>query len=436
MAQQPGIIKYGKDLARDIADFIFTKSQENLIEMKAIDQSDLFLSGDVFDEEDGSVIEYSAPHACVIGSRGSIVKIEKGHQHINAVTDDVLSKDGKYHKVKVIDSGRFSSKPNGILLRSKKQRGNGLFVTSDHLVATVRNDLVVWENAKNLKVGDYVFRPKKLAWNKGNRKYSCFCEVCGKEKIDTNKRKFCSTKCYHKSKTGKASPLKGTKWKRRRTFLERLRFSGKNNPAWKGGVSKLPYSIGWTKILKEKVKMRDNYTCQECFLEQKDSNWSFHVHHKDGDKFNNSMKNLITLCSSCHGKEQWRDCELIDIDLSIFEPVELIEVKKINPVSKKGSLKKTKLWDLSVDGENSFVCNGILIHNSAVNDGTDPHFIDPEELEGWVRRKLNPGSDKKVKEIAFFVSRSIKKFGTIPRPFFTKALAAAESKFGIKTEPL
>lgn len=24
------------------------------------------------------------------------------------------------------------------------------------------------------------------------------------------------------------------------------------------------------------------------------------VHHKDGDKFNNSMENLVTVCNSCH----------------------------------------------------------------------------------------------------------------------------------------
>ncbi len=72
----------------------------------------------------------------------------------------------------------------------------------------------------------------------------------------------------------------------------------------------------------------------------------------------------------------------------------------------------------------------------SLDQGTDPHFVSPQELEGWVRRKINPGSDKKVKSIAFAISKAIAKRGTIPNPFFTKALVQAEDKFGIKTEDL
>ena len=75
-------------------------------------------------------------------------------------------------------------------------------------------------------------------------------------------------------------------------------------------------------------------------------------------------------------------------------------------------------------------------HAQAVNDGTDPHFVKPEVLEDWVRRKINPGSEKKVKQIAFFVSRNIKRHGTKPRPFMTKAIALAEAKYDIKAEPV
>lgn len=393
MAQQPGVIEFGQKLAREIGDFIFTNSQENLITSGAVDTSNLFLSGSIEEKKEEVIIKYDAPYACVIGGKQK-VKTENGWEEINSVKSKVLGKDGKYHSVKVLGSGRFNSKPNGILIKCEKQRSKGLFLTEDHLVATIRKNLIVWEEAGNLKEGDYVFRPKKIPWNKG------------------------------------------TKWKRKRTFLERLSFSGKNNPSWKGGISKLPYGVGWTKILKEKVKIRDNFTCQECGLKQEDSLWSFHVHHKDGNKFNNKMSNLITLCPSCHGKQQWRDCELIDLDLSIFEPVKIISLKKINAHEKYKVPRKVKLWDLSVDGENSFVCGGILIHNSAVNKGSKPHGMNSKLLEGWVRRKINPGSEKKVKQIAFLISRKIKTRGTIPNPFMDRALAAAEIKFGIKTQDI
>ena len=82
--------------------------------------------------------------------------------------------------------------------------------------------------------------------------------------------------------------------------------------------------------------------------------------------------------------------------------------------------------------------DGTVIHYDAVyatslDEGTDPHFVNPEELEGWVRRKINPGSDKKVKGIANAISKAIKKRGTVPNPFFSRAVAQAEEKFGIKS---
>lgn len=30
------------------------------------------------------------------------------------------------------------------------------------------------------------------------------------------------------------------------------------------------------------------------------------LHHKDGDRMNNSLENLATLCASCHTSEHWR----------------------------------------------------------------------------------------------------------------------------------
>jgi hypothetical protein len=71
-----------------------------------------------------------------------------------------------------------------------------------------------------------------------------------------------------------------------------------------------------------------------------------------------------------------------------------------------------------------------------LDQGTDPHFVSPQELEGWVRRKINPGSDKKVKSIAFAISQAIKKRGTIPNPFFTRAITLAQAKWNIKVEDL
>jgi len=74
---------------------------------------------------------------------------------------------------------------------------------------------------------------------------------------------------------------------------------GKNNPSWKGGISKFSYSFDWRTICKN-IKYRDNWTCQGCKETRKRWGNNLHVHHIDENKFNNSSDNLVSLCSKCH----------------------------------------------------------------------------------------------------------------------------------------
>jgi hypothetical protein len=74
---------------------------------------------------------------------------------------------------------------------------------------------------------------------------------------------------------------------------------GERNAAWKGGVAKWDYSFDWKTICKQ-IKTRDNWTCQRCKEQRKRWGIYLHVHHKDGNKLNNSFDNLISLCAKCH----------------------------------------------------------------------------------------------------------------------------------------
>ena len=78
------------------------------------------------------------------------------------------------------------------------------------------------------------------------------------------------------------------------------------NPQWKGGISKLPYSIEFNKQLKYKIKERDKYTCQICNIIIKNNmvnnKIQLIIHHINYDKQNCNEDNLISLCNSCHGK--------------------------------------------------------------------------------------------------------------------------------------
>ena len=57
-------------------------------------------------------------------------------------------------------------------------------------------------------------------------------------------------------------------------------------------------------ILRKKrilVIKRANGLCEKCGKKGK----GVRVHHKDGKKKDHSLKNLILLCTSCHGKAHW-----------------------------------------------------------------------------------------------------------------------------------
>lgn len=71
---------------------------------------------------------------------------------------------------------------------------------------------------------------------------------------------------------------------------------GEKSNFWKGGKSFELYGFEWTDLLKHSIRTRDCFTCKMC----KKNGWC--VHHIDYNKKNNNPINLITLCSSCHGK--------------------------------------------------------------------------------------------------------------------------------------
>ena len=88
--------------------------------------------------------------------------------------------------------------------------------------------------------------------------------------------------------------------------------SGENHPNWKGGISKEPYCQEWDGWLKEEIKERDNFQCQnpDCDKEITKTN-QLCIHHINYVKKDCSANNLITICRSCnnranHNREHWQ----------------------------------------------------------------------------------------------------------------------------------
>lgn len=133
---------------------------------------------------------------------------------------------------------------------------------------------------------------KQLKWY-----LSKYCKKC----FATHRTKYQAKKEEHyRWKGGRPKCLdcgKEIEWKAKR--CSSCAKIGEHNVAWKGGVSLNQYPIIFNKILKQKIKERDEYKCVIC---NKIFKKSLAVHHIDYNKQNNNPKNLISLCCSCHSK--------------------------------------------------------------------------------------------------------------------------------------
>jgi len=100
-----------------------------------------------------------------------------------------------------------------------------------------------------------------------------------------NKSKFCSRKCVYEFKIGKAGHKHTEKTKKRLSETKK----GKKNPLWNGGTSISFYK----RLAKENLIQK----CSLC-----SSTKDLCVHHKDLNRKNNVLENLIIVCKSCHAK--------------------------------------------------------------------------------------------------------------------------------------
>lgn len=135
---------------------------------------------------------------------------------------------------------------------------------------------------------------------------------------------YCSAKCYHevqsKNQIEKKCPICNKIFfvRQSESFLQYCsrkcygrglspKMMGANHPHWRGGAcvayEKGLNTIEWKKI-RLQVLRRDQYTCQHCWEKKNE----LHVHHVVPYRISldNSIENLLTLCESCHMKEEWR----------------------------------------------------------------------------------------------------------------------------------
>ena len=136
---------------------------------------------------------------------------------------------------------------------------------------------------------------KSCALHKNKKHY--FCE-CGKE-ITYN------TFFYGEKRCQKCNGKERSK-----------RIKGDNNPNWIDGRKQNPYPSEFNELLRESIRKRDNYECQNCSMTEEEHliviGENLHIHHIDYNKKNCKEDNLITLCKQCNlransNRTYWQD---------------------------------------------------------------------------------------------------------------------------------
>jgi len=162
----------------------------------------------------------------------------------------------------------------------------------------------------------------KLSWKKNPNQ-----GMTGKKRSVEFIKKWHNSKSINQRwKKGEHASLK-TEWEKGKKSDNWNGFKKGNIPWWikknvphpwfNNGSSKELYGKDWSEELKEIIRKKYNYRCQQCFRHQnelynkKSKKYKLSVHHIDYNKKNNNENNLIPLCKSCHAqtnfsREDWK----------------------------------------------------------------------------------------------------------------------------------
>ena len=163
--------------------------------------------------------------------------------------------------------------------------------------------------------------------------------------------------------------------------------SGENNGNWKGGKRK---NYNFLKSQIRKGEINCCYHCHKQFafseIKGKGHSRGLDVHHRDGDKNNDSMDNLVVLCESCHyskhkmGYNFWSSERLDGKTLvhPMYNGIEVKKVRRVNRLSLPHSVrpKPLNVVTLSCEPYNTYLVDYMWVHNcdtpraQKITDGT------------------------------------------------------------------
>ncbi len=160
------------------------------------------------------------------------------------------------------------------------------------------------------------------------------CKQCGGDiKLRSIKIKYCSRKCYGKSRQG--SKLSETV-RQKMSEGNKGTQKGKLNNNWKGGLTEgrnRDYSSIGYRLWRDEVFKRDNYTCRnlDCLKKSDGNKIKINAHHvlcySEYPQFRKQIWNGITLCGKCHKLIHRKNHKKIKISGGTVEITEVFKIK-------------------------------------------------------------------------------------------------------------
>ena len=418
------------------------------------------------------VLVSNAPYSCVLGSREHKVTTINGKKTIGSLKkgDLVLTQAGTFEEVEVINSFNAINKPDYVEIISeyRSDKTHKIKLSLDHKVMSVnKNNCTFWIEAGKLKAGDYIFKTKKHNPNKNKylvETVECKCKQCNKKfKIrkkdyQNGRGVFCSNECYHLTFNGEGNPNYGNKYseelkeKLSKSHKKRLKDNPEKHP--NRIMSKKGYKTDIEKevenfILKLGLPYMPQYSISNLFVDFYIPSLNIIIEcdgaywHKNQNKDINRDKKLLKYKPDMkiihfHFVDKrysvpidpnpiknvyYLQCNPSNdsfVNLDMFEKSKILSIKKLK-YKKENKYSNKKYYDIQVKNFHSFICNGLLISNSAMEYGSRPFYAPIQPLKEWARRKLGD------ENIAYAVQAKIAKVGITASPFFRPALSQVQT---------
>jgi hypothetical protein len=143
-------------------------------------------------------------------------------------------------------------------------------------------------------------------WRYGKRRCGSCCKKGNKNNKFIDGRKTTTHFCIEQDCNNEISY---NNWRIGNKRCIKCSNQGEYNSNWQNGISKLPYAFDFTPELRESIRTRDNFECQNCGMTEEEHlivrGTVLDIHHIDYDKMNSKENNLITTCNSCNTRANY-----------------------------------------------------------------------------------------------------------------------------------